>query len=228
MREPTINSADDRASHPASVEAARALATFDHNAAYVEMIECQDHPVWHDYLSRADVALAAKAAYPEREAGAAPGPECCSTSPRELSIAKRTRAHRCRAPARGRRCRERRRARAPTDQGAAPQPCRRPPHAQTTASCPGARSQSGPGLQIGEDVALLHADKDERVELELRIPSRGADAGACAESHSDSLSRKTRGLVPAEAIHDEASLRDKFNLVLTGGVAVPGEVASMS
>lgn len=72
MPEPTINSADDRASHPARVDAARALATFDHNAAYVEMIECQDHPIWQDYLAGADVALAAKAAYPELEAGARP------------------------------------------------------------------------------------------------------------------------------------------------------------
>lgn len=92
MPEPTINSADDRASHPARVSAARALATFDHNAAYVEMIECQDDPIWHDYLGRADVALAAKAAYPERAAGTAPCPECGSTSPRELSIAKRARS----------------------------------------------------------------------------------------------------------------------------------------
>lgn len=91
MPEPTIHSAGDRASHPARVDAARALATFDHNAAYVEMIECQDHPVWHDYLGRADVALAAKVAQPELETGAAPCPECGSTSPRELSIGKRIR-----------------------------------------------------------------------------------------------------------------------------------------
>lgn len=108
MPEPTLNRADDHASHPARVEAARALATFDHNAACVEMIECQDHPVWQDYLSRADVALAAKAAYPECEATTTLCPECGSTAPRELSTAKRTRARRCCAPARGRRCRERR------------------------------------------------------------------------------------------------------------------------
>jgi hypothetical protein len=44
------------------------------------------------------------------------------------------------------------------------------------------RSQAYGG-DVGEDVALLDADIDECVELELRILSRGADAGLAEESH---------------------------------------------
>lgn len=49
-----------------------------------------------------------------------------------------------------------------------------------------------PGGHVSEDVALLYADVDERVELELRILRRGADAGIAKESHFYSLPQKPR------------------------------------